>query len=125
MIKINQDISIEFIRIAIEQEEKLAKGDVKIANKMHDLLYKKYARAIRALPDQGRAILEALADNQNPAVRIHAGYLLLPLNEKLAVLTLADLANANLPGISSASITTLSEWSAGRLDVEWFTKTKR
>lgn len=118
----NQNILQNFVDLAIERHRLLVQRNIRAANKTFDKLYKSCARTMRSLPDEGESILKVLVQHEHPEVRAEAAYLLLPIDEKLAIRTLKVLASSAIPWVSSSSGTTMAEWKAGRLDVDWFMK---
>lgn len=113
-----------FVEHATAHRDLFVEGDVKASNRAHDKLIK-VAVQFRQLPDRGEHMLRELIRSTNESVLVWAAYFMLTLDAKLAVKTLRDIAKTT----ESATIgitcdTTLQEWRAGRLDVDWFLKKK-
>jgi Domain of unknown function (DUF2019) len=119
-------IEEEFARLAIEHQGLMNACDSKAANKVQSR-FSKHARAVRELPDRGASLLLKLINHTNSAVRAKAAYLLLPINERLAIQTLRPIAKSESPWESTNAEMIIKEWKAGELDVDWFMKdeTKR
>jgi hypothetical protein len=115
-----QGIIKAFSDIAIAHHQLLLKRKIKAANELFDRNYWDFGRTFRSLPDKGKAALLALTWHEDPAVRAHAAFLLLPLDERQALKVLTDLAGKGLPWISTNAKITVEEWKAGRLDIEGF-----
>jgi hypothetical protein len=112
----------QFDTLAVIKTELQGNGDIKGSNRAFDRLMK-LAATIRTMEDRGESILKMLITSKHEATRSTAAYLLLPVNPVLATDELENLANraSNVFLLTSAR-TTLEEWSAGRLDVDWFIK---
>lgn len=117
-----EEVFNRFVFLAKENYKKLNTREVKSANKIFEILYKECGAKLRSFPDQGERILMRLATHEVPAVRLHASYLLLPINEFTAMSTLSELYKMKIPWVSSSAKTTLDEWKRGTLDVNWFMK---
>jgi Domain of unknown function (DUF2019) len=115
-----KDMVDQFKQLSIASSEILGDGGVRAANRAGVKL-NRLACQIRAMDDQGRKILEELIESEVEAVRSDAAYFLLPINPDLATLELENLAkNASNVFLLTSAKTTLEEWSAGRLDTDWF-----
>ena len=113
-----------FIEQATSHRELFIKGDVKGSNRAHDRLIH-VAVHLRERSDRGERLLRELIRSDHEAVRSWAAYFLLPIDENLAVRTMQDIAESTQSAtIHISNETTLAEWKAGRLDVDWFMKKK-
>lgn len=86
-------------------------GKYKLGNKAHDTL----RTSIKFINQQGETLkLLSLLKHTNKAVRVWAATFLLPICEKEAIQTLADISYE--PGlIGVGAETTLKEWHKGNL----------
>ena len=116
-----EDIEEEFARLAIEHQSLMNACDAKAANKVQ-AKFAKNSRWVRALPDRGASLLSKLINHTNSAVRAKAAYLLLPINERLAIDTLRPITKCDSPWESTNAEMIIKEWKAGELDVDWFMK---
>lgn len=116
-----EDIEEEFARLAIEHQGLMNACNAKAANKVQ-AKFTKHARVVRALPDRGASLLSRLIIHTNSAVRTKAAYLLLPINERLALQTLRPITKCDSPWEATDAEMIIKEWKAGELDVDWFMK---
>ena len=111
-----------YVDSAIRHHELLISGDPKGSNKAHDHLIAA-ARKLRVREDRGLAFLTHLLGHENESVRLWAACHRLPLDEKMALKNLAELASrASAWQLQTDAEMTMTEWLAGRLDVDWFMK---
>jgi hypothetical protein len=112
----------QFTTYSVNKTKLQGEGDTKSANRNFDLLMMLAAK-IRRLEDGGSSILNELIVSHHESTRLHAAYLLIPINPDLATDELKKLAKtASDVFILSSARTTLEEWTAGRLDTDWFMK---
>ncbi len=68
-------------------------------------------------------MLRELIRSSHESVRGWAAYFMLTIDERLAVRTLQDIAGTTESASEKITCeTTLEEWKAGRLNVDWFQK---
>jgi hypothetical protein len=109
-----------FVEHATAHRDSFVEGNIKASNRAHDKLIK-VAVEFRQIPDRGEHMLRELIRSSNESVRGWAAYFMLTLDEKLAVKTMRDIAKTTQSAsVKITSETTLEEWRAGRLDVDWF-----
>lgn len=111
-----------FVEHATAHKDLFIEGDVKASNRAHDRLIK-VAVKFRQFPDRGEHMLRELIRSTNESVRGWAAYFMLTIDEKLAIRTMRDIARTTQSASEKITCdTTLEEWKAGRLDVDWFLK---
>ena len=68
---------------------------------------------------------ELVRSTERVSVRVWSAYFMLTLDAKLAIKTLQDVGRTTQSATLGITCdTTLDEWKAGRLDVDWFLKQK-
>jgi fumarate hydratase class II len=116
------DLISKFQTLAEAEAELLGNGDVRSSNQMAVKLMKLSA-AIRTMEDGGVLVLNELIKSKNESTRSTAAYLLLPIDPDVATRELTNLCeNGSNVFLANSARVTLEEWSAGRLDMDWFIK---
>lgn len=97
-------------------------NDYRRGNKAHERMMIA-AKAIRlSHPDGGEKFFASLLTHEMPYVVSVAAFNLIPFNPKLARATFERLAKEAGGEIGFDAEMTLKEWTAGRLDPNWFMK---
>jgi hypothetical protein len=119
-----EELINSFVQYATAHRELFLKSDIKGSNRAHDKLIQ-VAVKFRQLPDRGERMLRELIRSNHENVRTWAAYFLLTIDAKLAIRTMQDIAATTESATTQISNeTTIKEWRAGRLDVDWFLKKK-
>jgi hypothetical protein len=117
-----EELTEAFVEHATAHRDLFVDGDVKASNRAHDRLIK-VAVQFRQLPDRGEHMLRELMRCTNESVRGWAAYFMLTIDEKLAIRTMRDIARTTQSASEKITCdTTIEEWRAGRLEVDWFLK---
>jgi len=103
-------------RAAIVHGEETETGDNEKSNEVYDREIA-LVKEMRHLSDRGRALLSSLLSDSDAAVRSSAACYLLPLDERMAIPILEDVAKSTLPLVGLSAEMVLLEWRAGRLKI--------
>lgn len=106
----------QFRRAAIVHGEGTETGDYEKSNKAYDRTVA-LVKEMRLLSDRGRALLTSLLSDSDAAVRSSAACYLLPLDERMAIPVLEEVARSTLPLVGFSAEMVLREWRAGRLKI--------